>query len=321
MICIAAVSWLICKTDWVRLNEVWVEADRSLIILGVLVFGPAPVFIAIRLKWLLAIHNVHLTVWQAIKVTFAGNFIIWTLPVGTPGGDSVKAYYVARQTPHKHEAVTTVFFDRVIGVLGLVLMSGVVVLLNSHNPAFARWGRIIGVLVVMLFLGGGIYYSNRLRKLFRLDRLVSRMPFATHLRRIDKAVFAFRHRIGTVFACLVLSLVLQGTVIVSVFLCGWALGMIGDRPIWDFIIYLGYTPICLLAGVMPLGVMEETFKQLLVDEAGYGAREAAYSLSLLNRAIQLLWSLPGALIVLRGGYRPKPQEVLEETDPKLEAPS
>jgi len=313
-VCVAAVSWLIYHTDWAKLKEVWLGADKSLILLGLLAFGPAPVLISFRLKWLLAVHDVHLSVWQAIKVTFAGNFVIWTLPVGTPGGDSVKAYYVARETHNKHEAVTTVFFDRLIGVASLILISGVVVLLNWGNPAFARWGRIICVLVIVMFCGGGFYFSTRMRRWFRIEALVKRLPLADHLQRIDGAVFAFRNRMKRVFGCIVLSWVLQISGIVSIFVLGWALGLAGEGPLSDFLVYMGYTPICLLMGVLPLGVMEETYKQLLVDEAGFGTREAAYSLSLLSRMVQLLWALPGGLVVLRGGRRSEVMRAVKETD-------
>jgi uncharacterized protein (TIRG00374 family) len=317
-IIVVAVGWIVYQTDLKDLADVWERAksNKLLILLGILTFGPAPVIISVRLKWLLAVHDIHLTFWQAVKVTFAGNFVIWTLPVGTPGGDSVKAYYVARETPHKHEAVTTVFFDRVIGVLGLVLISGVVVLLNWNNEAFASWGRIIGVLILLLFVGGGIYFSHGMRKLFRLDWILTRLPFTHHLQRIDQAVLAFRQHAGRVLVCLLLSWVLQGMVVVSVFLCGWALGLIGDKPLGDLLVYLGYTPICLLAGVLPIGVMENLFKELLVDQGHLGdpatAQAAAYSLSVLNRLIQLLWALPGGLVVLRGGRRVEIPDVIDD---------
>jgi len=320
-ICIAAVTWLVTHTEWAKLREVWLTADTRLLLAGILAFGPAPLLIAIRLKWLLAVHDIHLSAWQAIKVTFAGNFVINALPVGTTGGDSVKAYYIARDTPYKHEAVTTVFFDRVIGVLGLVLLSGIAVLANWKNPSFAGWGRIIGVLVVLLMVGSGIYFSRRMRHLFRIDQIVARLPLASHFQRIDRAVFAFRGSYRRVVACLGLSILLQVIAIISLFLAGWALGMVGDQPIKSAAVYLGYTPICLLTGVLPIGVMEETFNQLLVKTAGLGTREGAYSLSLFGRVIQLVWALPGGFLVLRGQSFLKAKESLKDPETGVPATS
>jgi hypothetical protein len=271
-----------------------------LLLLSVLTFGPAPVLLAMRLKALLAVHDVRLSAWQAIKVTFAGNFVINALPVGTPGGDSVKAFYIARDTPHKHEAVTVVFFDRVIGVLGLVLMSGVVVLLDWHNEAFHKWGRIVGVLVLIIVAGGGIYFSRRTRQLLRLDWILARLPLSGHLQRIDRAMFEFRQHPRRVLGCLLLTNLLQFNCIASLFLGGWALGMVDHaRPWSSFAVYLAYTPICYLAGALPLGVMEGGFQQLFSGAARLGTLEAALSLSLFSRFTQLVWALPGGLTVLR----------------------
>jgi len=300
-ICVGAILWLVTNKNWrwSELKAIWLKADQRLLVAGVLAFGPAPVLIAFRLKLLLAVHNVRLSVWQAIKVTFAGNFIINTLPVGTTGGDSAKAYYIARDTVHKHEAVTTVFFDRVIGVVGLVLLAGGAVLANWRNPAFAGWGRIIGLFALGLAVGSGIYYSRSMRQLLRIDQIMARLPLSAHLQRIDRSVLAFREVPGCVLACLALSVVLQLICIVSLFLAGWALGLVGTPPVASFGVYVGFMPIGLLAGAQPLGGMEVTFSVLLADIAGLGTSAAAVSLALFGRLIQLVWALPGMVVVLR----------------------
>ncbi len=307
-VCAAAITWIVWNTQWGQLKAVWGQANQWLLLLSLLAFGPAPVLIAIRLKLLLEVHDVRLSVWEAIKVTFAGNFIINTLPVGTTGGDSVKAFYIARNTPHKHEAVTVVFFDRVIGVLGLVLMSGIVVLADWHNPAFRSWGRPIGVLVLVIVGGGVVYFSHWTRQLLRLDWILSKLPLGMHLQRIDRAVFEFRQHPRRVLICLLLTNILQVNCIAALFLGGWALGLVDPvRPVSSFAVYLGYVPICYLAGALPLGVMEGGFQQLLAGAAGLGSPEAALSLSLFSRFTQLVWSLPGGLVVLRS--RPKAEDM------------
>lgn len=309
-VCLAALSWIGWSTEWSQLAAVWRGANKTLLLLSVVAFGPAPVLISLRLKLLLGVHDVKLTLWNAVKATFAGNFVINTLPVGTPGGDSVKAYYIARDTPYKHEAVTTVFFDRVIGVLGLVLMAGVVVLADWNNPAFGVWRSKIGALVAVLAVGGVVYFSNWTRQLIRLDWILAHVPLGHHFQRIDRAVFEFRNRPRRVILCVLLANVLQVNCIFSLFLAGWALGMVDAASPWSSLpVYLAYVSIAFLAGALPIGVMELVFQQLFVGAAHLGSPEAALSLSLFGRFIQLLWSLPGALIVLRS--RPRAAEMAE----------
>jgi uncharacterized membrane protein YbhN (UPF0104 family) len=318
-ICLAAVVWLIKSMHWEDVRHVLSTADWHLALIGVLVFGPAPVLISVRLKWLLAVHDIHLTVWQALKVTFGGNFVIQTLPVGTSGGDAVKAWYIARDTPRKHEAVTTVLFDRVVGVVGLLLLSGLMVLANWNNPAMAHWGsaaaarpwmnvlgpkRLIGLLTAVVVLGGGLYFSHWFRRALRLEKIIARLPLARHLHRIDQAVFEFRNHHRRVLACLLLSMVLQLWSVLAVFMFGWALGMVGEHPWRSYPIYLAYTPICFLCGALPLGIMELVFVQFFAGAAALGSPslEAALSLSLATRLVQLIWALPGGLAVLTGRF-------------------
>jgi hypothetical protein len=306
---VAAISWIAYKTKWTEIEQVWLQADKRLLLLSVLVFGPTPVCIAWRLWILLQVHDIRVSYWQVVKATFGGNFINNTLPLGTPGGDSVKAYYIARDTPFKHEAVTVVFFDRLIGVIGLVLMSGVVILLDWHNPAFVLWGRIIGITVAAMVVGGGIYFSRRTRRLLRLDWFLSKLPLSHHIQRIDRAVMEFRQHPRRVLFCLILTNIMQLNCVVGLFLCGWALGLVKPgSPIITLPIYLAYAPIGFLAGVMPVGGMELTFQKLFCQASNLGTLGAGLSLSLFGvRFTQLMWALPGGLVVLRS--RPKPEEI------------
>jgi hypothetical protein len=310
-VCALAITWLVTHTDWHQLKQVLMSADWSLAALGLLTLGPAPLMLGVRLRFVLAVHHVNLSMWHVIKTALAGNFIVFTLPVGTSGGDAVKTYYLARETPHKHEAVASVVFDRSIGVAGLVAMAGIVSLFNWGDPVFAYWGRAAAVAAITMVVIGSIYFSARMRALIQLDRMLSKLPFSDHVLRLDRAAYAFRGHSFRVLGCLLLTFVLQFFAIISVFLTGWALDLVGGDPWAAFPVYLGYTPICFMAGALPIGVMEEVFNQLFVDAAHLGTREAAYSVSLLARVFQIFWALPGGLVVLKAG-RPKNQ--MDELD-------
>ena len=312
-ICLAALSWIVHQADFARIAQIWKDADKRLLLVSLAVFGPAPMLLGVRLKWLLGVHGIHLGLWKAIKVTFAGNFIITALPGGTAGGDSVKAWYVARETADKHEAVTTVFFDRLIGVVGLLLLSGAVVLINWGNPAFTRYGRPIGVFAVAFFVGAAMYYSQTVRRLFRLDALIARLPFAAHLQRIDRAVLEFRRTPLRVAAAIAITFVLQGISILALYFGGWALGVIGEHPLQSLPVYLAYIPITFLGGALPIGVMELIYPQLFFQAAGLGSWDAAVLLSLYSRVMQLVWALPGGLVVLRS--RPPREAVTDPLEP------
>jgi glycosyltransferase 2 family protein len=333
-VCLLAVAWLYKTTNWHDVRQVVAGADWKLALLGLVAFGPAPVLISLRLKWLLAVHDIHLSLWQTVKITFVGSFVIQMLPVGTSGGDAIKAWYVARETPRKHEAIIGVLFDRVIGVVGLLLLSGVMVLINWGNPAMASWGkaaaarpwmnllgpkRLIGLLVLGLVVCGGLYFSLWFRRVLRLEQLIARLPLAGHLHRLDQAVFEFRKRKGRLVACLVLAMFLQVWSILSTFLGGWALGL-APHGWHDFPVYLAYIPICFLCGALPLGIMEVVYVQLFASAAALGSPEAALSLSLVSRLFQLAWGLPGGLALLTGRLARPTSVALKDDKPRGQGP-
>lgn len=296
----AALWWLAMNTQWTDLKAVWMHANKPLLLAGIVMFGPSVFLISWRLKVLMVVHEIDLSMWGALRATFAGNFIVNTIPLGTTGGDTLKAWYLASETPRKHEAVTVVFFDRVIGVSGLIMLAGIILLLHWGNPAFKLWGQIAGLFVLTMVLGGVVYFSTRLRRLFKLDAVMARLPLSAHLQRIDRAIFAFRdHKWRVLFAGM-LTVMLQVNAVMAIFVMGWALGLVGGDPLAALPVYLGYVPICFMTGALPIGLMEVTFQQLFSEVAGFGPAEAAISLSLMGRFMQLVWSLPGGITVLRG---------------------
>ena len=294
----AALTWLWLETDWGHLRRVLAEADWRLVLIGAACFGPAPFLLAFRLKLLLGVQGIDLRFGRVVRAAFASNFVTHALPLGTGGGDTVKAYDIARQTPKKHEAITAILFDRLIGMGGLLSLSGIMVLLDWNNPAFEQYGRPIALAILLLACGLVIAFSRRIRRFLQVERILAALPFGAHLTRMDRAVFAFRSRPRTIGACWALTFILQINSVAVMFLIGWALGLVGDSPLSAAVVYLAYTPICFLTGALPIGVMEVAFAELLAGAGNLGTREAAISLSFMGRIVQLLWAVPGAWFVL-----------------------
>lgn len=305
---LTAVCWLIVQNDWGQIRAVLLTADRGLLLVGLLVFGFNPVLMALRLKWLLSIHDIRLSTWESVRITFMASFLGQALPFGTSGGDAYKIWHVVGRTSRKHEAVSGVFFDRVAGIAGLVLISGLMVVLHWNTPALAGWGRTIGLLSFILIIGGALYSSRFVRRTFRLEERLVRLPLGSHMRRMDEALLQYGRRPMPVLGCVAVSILLQVFGVFSVFFCGWALGMTPEKTPWAALpIYFAFTPICLLSCALPLGVMEVVYWQLFVQGAGLGTLETATFLSLLNRVIQLIWASCGPACVAFRWIVPRPR--------------
>lgn len=311
LVCLIAVGIVVRSLSWTELIEVLQRAQWRWLLAAGLVWAPVPFGLALRLKLLLAANNVHVTMRQAVAVTFAGNFASLVLP-GQTGGDVIKALYLARFTPRRHEAATVVFFDRVLGLACVVLLAGVMFCLRWGDPAIAAWGRPVAILFVALLVPAVLYFSNWFRQLIGWEKLIDRLPLHEHIRRVDQAVLVYRHHRGCVVRCSVLTVLFQIVAIYSTYLSGRAVGMVEPSVLSSVHSYLLYVPLCWVAGALPispqgLGVMEWAYTQLIHKASGYGTAEGATMLSLLTRLTSLAWALPGLGYNLRLGRGAVPE--------------
>ena len=141
---------------------VFSDLDLRWFVPAFLVVGLVPTIGAVRFRWLLAVQGVHITLGRSFALTFLGNFFN-NFMLGLTGGDVVKAYSVARETHKRTEAVITVFLDRIVGLVALVLLAALMVAANIRDPKFAG-----AALYVWIFLIGAIFialtlYSRWLR--------------------------------------------------------------------------------------------------------------------------------------------------------------
>jgi uncharacterized protein (TIRG00374 family) len=93
-----------------------------LTLLGMAVLLVDIVFMSIRVSLLFHAQRLSLSLWKAIQLTLIGFFFSTFLP-GAAGGDLAKLYYATRENEGRRAEVATVLlFDRIIGLLSLVLI-------------------------------------------------------------------------------------------------------------------------------------------------------------------------------------------------------
>src|SRR5262249_5811528 len=98
------------------------------LLIGLAVYPLANVLGAVRWRGLMRAHEMDLGFSKSLQLTWLGFFWSLVFP-GVTGGDVVKAYCVARTAEKRAVAVLIVFLDRIIGLIGLAVLSGVVILL------------------------------------------------------------------------------------------------------------------------------------------------------------------------------------------------
>lgn len=276
------------------------DAELPLLLAGLGVF--APVFLIGALRWtiLMRARGIDVSFGRAYRLTMAGLFFNLCMP-GTTGGDVMKAYYAARGTRQRADAVVSIAIDRVCGLVGLVLVVGCIGLLSFDDPLIRRLTISMWAGLVALVLIAGLYASKTLRARIRLGGLIGRVPGAGALRKLDALVAAYRNHVGALLTAIGLSVPIHLSLAMSMSLAGYALGV--ELPL---LFLLGTIPIVFMlwslpiSGPLGLGPLDIVAVQLIVSGGDTTAQQAVM-MFVAYRLFTVAIGLAGSLALVGAG--------------------
>lgn len=295
----------------IGLQTVLKNSKPWLLGLAVLIFAPVALIQSIRFTWMVRAQEIDLSYWEGIKLSYAGNFLNF-VAIGSTGGDIFKAYYVSCHTDRKTEAVTTVFLDRAVGLISLLIIAAVAMAVKFNDPNIREWWPIIGVISAILIVGIVVVFSRRVRAKIGLDHLIAKLPFSSHLQRIDAATVRMRQHKKLLLATLLMTLLLQGIAITSMTVAGFGLGMEYQSGLLPG--YFVYIALALLIAAIPItpqgaGTMDGALQ--IFFSSAYGNYSQILFLGVGMRLLQFFWSLPGFLVPITGAHRPGSEKIAQ----------
>jgi hypothetical protein len=276
---------------------------------------------ALRWQVLLDVQGIRLTFLESLRLTYIGWFFNNWLPGGT-GGDFVKAYYIARQTRHKTEAVTVVFLDRLIGLVAVCMLGAAAVAVSWDDERVRIAQAIIGAFLVGVTGAAVFFYSRRLRALVRADRWLPRLPLWPVLQRVEQALLVYRQHKGRVALSLVYS---WGTQAVGLLSMWWIATGLGSLAAWYHyfvnmpVVWIGWSLVPVPGG---FGVAETLVQKLFTPAVLGGgaplpAAEAAtlgLAMMLAYRLVQMTVTLPGLVLYLARRTDVSPTHMREQLE-------
>lgn len=285
------------------------QCNKNLLALSLLLFAPVPVIQSARLVWMLRAQDIHITYWEGVKLTYAGNLFNFVM-IGTTGGDLFKAVYVAQHTHYKVEAVAAIFLDRVVGLVGIVALAAGAMLFRLDDSRIRQLMPIVLLMLAVMAVGVILFYWPALRKFLRAEQRFSWMPGLEQIRRLDRSALRMREHPSIVLGVFTFTVILQVIAVAAFYLWGLAMGMKPDIPS-----YYAYMGVSLVVAAIPisfmgLGTMELALVKLFAP-TGLGTKGQVIFLALGIRLIQLAWALPGVLVPLMGAHRPSAEKLAE----------
>lgn len=299
-------------------------ADWRLLLLGLALVLPVFPLQAARWWLLMRCRGMEVPFARAMRLTMVGLFFNFCMP-GMTGGDVVKAYYAAKGSGLRGVAVVSVIFDRVAGLLGLIMLAGIagIVLLaqGGLDPGVQTLVQTVTVLIwagffSVLFMAY-LYFSLKVRRLIGFQRLMDRMGPDNILVRIDDAAAAYRDHKRLILVTVLMSLPVHLCQAMATTCAGWALGMTLSAGLM-----LTVLPVLFLAGSVPLtyqglGVMEALAVAMLLPSAHADANQLV-SMLVMIRLFLIIYALVGAVLMLRGDIHLFPQTEEADAAPETE---
>ncbi|MCK4629633.1 MAG: flippase-like domain-containing protein [Sedimentisphaerales bacterium] len=328
-VAILALGFLVYSTPKETFRQTIRQVSWYCVLTAVLLYFVAQTLLASRWVLLLRVQGIYISQFQAIRLTYMGLFYNNFMP-GAVGGDLLKGWYITHHS-EKHlrvEAAVTVFVDRLIGLIGMILVAGIASLfispelgpqMDSGQRLQIRW--LVWLIFLAMVAGSTIFLSRHVRRVLMISHILQKLPFEKALRQIDDAIRIYRHHKQVVLISLLLTALIQGLSIVAIWLLTRSLHLEKVTFVQCLIIM---PVIWVISAAIPvpggIGIIENCVKYLFClvinPDAPGRAIGQAVALALLIRIMICLCSLPGALVPIFGGHLPKRSELAKQISEK-----
>lgn len=301
---VASVFALLYRSGQIDTETLQLAASRP----GLVLTAASLIFIAIlfnveRWRRLLRAIDVEIAFRPAFSLSFIGIFFSVALP-GAVGGDIVKAYYIAKGQSQRAALVTTVIFDRVLGLYTMILVATLAgaavwgyVLISGAPPEW--WTAPVKAMILFTFalftsftIGTALFMSDRMSQTRLMIWVMKNAPFRDKVEKIYSALRAFGDRPDITIAASAISLTGQFFLYTAIWILAVALE-INELTVTQFLFVI---PLCILINAIPVAP-----GGLGVGEIGFGAVLALFGsgkgveLAVMYHAVSI------SLAVLFGG--------------------
>jgi len=217
------------------------------------------------LRWhlLLRSQKISLSLRDTLALNMIGTMFNTIIP-GAVGGDVMKGYYLSRRAPTRRTlALTTLLVDRVLGVLGLLILSLIAALWNrdiAENMAMRTLLQMAAAAAAIGIVGfaTAMLLGNRLLRF--IQPFADRFRPVTIFSKVLAALTEYQHHQVIVLVSVVISVFNHLLSTAAFFLCARA---ITDAPI-ELSQFLFVVPLGLLTTAIP------------ISPAGVGVGQAAF---------------------------------------------
>ena len=291
---ISLLCWIMRNKLSIMFNTV-VNADRKFVILGFFLIVGATYFLALRLKKIISVQNIRMSLKESIFFTFMGYFFS-NFPITSLGEDILKVSCMGKTHREKKGLFAGVFMDRILYVISFIIIPVVIVVFFGHQIS----NRLIVVLVYSAFLMGMAFIWILLHKNTTKYLMLILKPFRNRLwckNLINEFVFFnmyLSHKMILLWG-LFLSAIVQILYIFAIYIFAKALHVFDVRIGVFFLVVPIVFFVTLLPSLNGLGIREGALVYFL---GPYISSEKALAVSVLVLTSLVCTSIVGGFMYI-----------------------
>ncbi|MES2218900.1 MAG: lysylphosphatidylglycerol synthase transmembrane domain-containing protein [Pseudomonadota bacterium] len=266
------IFYLLVKTSQLNLHLLGALVDNATLFFSFVAIIFMVVFItAWRWHLLSDAQQVSLGLKKTLKPAYIGGAFNTLLP-GSVGGDFIRCHYVFKRIPERKSAILlTVFFDRVIGLMGILTTLCLAALLQI--VFIAEQPKLFYLLLLLLCACGGLFIAiltlmvlpQRLGVSARLKRNYAHSKWALRIAGYFDVFHQYRIPKMVIFKAVIISTIVEYLLVASLLIIAKMMGL----PALNFsqvVLALGMTLLVSVIPVTPggIGVGEMAFANILL---------------------------------------------------------
>ena len=299
--------YLLYKVDLDSLKRGITSLKYVYIYLSLLPFFLEMVLKSLKWQMLLKVKNFFIAFSKIFKIYYVSSFLGMFLP-SSLGIDILRSYSLAKEINNTHHSISTVFIDRILGIVSLIFVVtvGVFVIkteftVNAVKIVILIFVCLTAVLAMLLIFEQLLNILERLLGRLKLGRF--RIDKLIHvLREIHASIVGFKQNKWAIFQVFLVSVLFQINRIAITYIVALALDVNIDFAYWVVIV-----PLVTLATMLPfaiggLGIREGAFIFFL-GQLGVSI-STSFLLSFVIFILGIITLLPGLVMYLRGGMLP-----------------
>ncbi len=297
LISAALVIFLLIKLGTRDIVLKFATAHLWWVILGVIIFSLSNLLGSIQWYLLMRTRGIQIPLLHVISYYYVGLFFNNFL-IGYVGGDAVRIYDISKASGDSSNAISTVFFDRLMGFVMLTTLA-LVAALTWRNIFHSK--TIIFVILILLLcwvISFIFLFNNKFAKrIWWLIRFLFSPKINNKIREIYNSINSFKHAKSSLLLVILLSFIIQSLRILVHYFAALSVGL--HIHIKYFVIFV---PVIALLSSLPISIggigIRESSGVALFSQINFFQPETIVAMEFLAYIIGIISTIPGGLIFI-----------------------